>query len=441
MKKLSKAIFLATPCLVAAVITSSLLASCASKPGDKEGCLEQFNDYLYGVEYDDYDFKAGVEIFEKRYGSIAPAACSEVRKGNFVGRNLDWYINSDLSAVIRVNAKGTPSDDNFYTARYASIGMVGCMPEFGTDKVSNTTDYLPIYELLPMATSDGINEKGVYIGVNVTATGETSMDTTKWKDHQWGLGAAFTNPESDKNLCVTYLVRTILDHASSVEDAIRIVKSINWYEPVNFPHQGETQSFHWLISDKTTSCILEFIDNAPVFVQTNDVNTPSLATIMTNFNNYLMQKGIIQDHGIGYERWDLLNSCYASTPETVEGMQGLMEKVWYSKSYTMSLDEPNYWTTENPNEYFTASQMYKHPEVLKDEKYKEVVSNNLAIFNDRAKWHTPECGAWYSTHTSIYDLTTRSLTVKLHEGFDGMNDYMTFDFDSTFPKPLIKKNK
>lgn len=439
MKKENHIIFAIASCIAAAIFLSCSGDETSSAAGKSTQCMEKFNNYLYGLEYDDYDFKAGVELFEQRYGSISPAGCSEVRKGNFVGRNLDWYINCDLSAVIRINAKGTPSDDNFYTARYASIGMVGCTPEFGIGEVSNTTDYQPIYELLPMATTDGINEKGVYVGVNVTATGETSMDSTKWRDHQWGLGAAFTNPASDKKLCVTHLVRTILDHASSVEDAKRIVKSINWYEPINFPSQGASQAFHWLISDKNTSYILEFIDNEPVFVQTNEVNNPSLATIMTNFNNYLMQNGIIQDHGIGYERFDLLKDSYANTPESVEGMQGLMEKVWYTKSYTMGLDEPGYWATENPNPYFTASQMYMHPEVLEDERYQQVVNNNVADYNNRALWHTPECVVWYTTHTSIYDLTTRSLTVKLHEGIDGMKDYLTFAFDSSFPKPLAKK--
>lgn len=428
----------------AAICTAASFVSCSDNNDSGNGneqneCLEKFNEYLYGAEYDDYDFKAGVALFEKRYGSIAPAACSEVRKGNFVGRNLDWNINRDLSAVVRINGKGTPTDDNFYTARYASIGMVGCMPEFGMDYVKNTTEYLPAYELLPMATTDGINEKGVYVGVNVTATGETSMDKAKWKDHQWGVGAAFTNPDSDKKLCVTYLVRVILDHASSVEDAIRIVKSINWYEPMNFPTQGASQAFHWLIADKNTNCVLEFVDNAPVVVKTADVSKPSLATIMTNFNNYLMQDGIIQDHGIGYERFDLLHDNYADTPETIKGMQGLMEKVWYTKAYTMALSEPGYWATENPNDYFTASQMYKHPEVLKDERYQQVVNNNVADYNNRENWHTLGCTVWYTTHTSIYDLTTRSLSVKLHEGLDGMKDYMTFKFDRHFPKPLNKK--
>lgn len=426
-------------CIVAATLTSCSKDESSAIENKPTECIAKYNDNLYGVEYDDYDLKACIELSESMYGGIGPAACSEVRKGNFVGRNLDWYVNRDLSAVIRVNAKGTPSDDNFYTARYASIGMVGAMPEFGIDHVKNTTEYLPVYEQLPMATGDGINENGVYIGVNVTATGETSMDPAKWKDHQWGLGAAYTNPASDKKLCVTSLVRIILDRAKSVDDAISIVKSINWYEPINFPTAGATQAFHWLICDKNTSCVLEFIDNEPVFVKTTNVNEPSLATIMTNFNNYLMKDGIIQDHGIGYERFDLLHDSYASTPETAEGMQKLMEKVWYTKSYTMSVDEPGYWATENPNPYFTAPQMYKHPEILKDERFLQVVNYNLADYNNRDSWHTLDCPVWYTTHTSVYDLTTHSLSVKLHEGIDGMKDYLTFSFDQHFPKPLSKK--
>lgn len=439
MKKLTTSLLIVAACAAAAMLTSCSKDESPAIEYKQTECLAKYNDYLYGLEYDDYDFKACTELLEERYGSIAPAACSEVRKGNFVGRNLDWYINRDLSAVIRINAKGTPSDDNFYTARYASIGMVGCMPEFGIDYVKSTTEYLPVYELLPMSTGDGINENGVYVGVNVTATGETSMDPAKWKDHQWGLGAAYTNPTSDKKLCVTSLVRVILDHATSVDDAIRIVNSINWYEPINFPIPGATQAFHWLICDKNTSCVLEFVDNTPVFVKTTNVNTPSLATIMTNFNNYLMQDGIIQDHGIGYERWDLLHDSYVYAPETAEGMQGLMEKVWYTKSYTMSIDEPGYWATENPNPYFTAPQMYKHPEILQDERYKQVVDYNVADYNNRDSWHTLDCTVWYTTHTSIYDLTTRSLSVKLHEGLDGMKEYMTFNFEQHFPRPLNKK--
>lgn len=422
-------------------ITTASLVSCNNKGNDPEQeCLKKINDYLYAVEYEDYDFMAGVKRYEDKFG-IATPGCTEVRKGQFVGRNLDWYINCDLAAIIRVDRKGNPETDDFNTSRYASIGMVGCMSPFSTEAVKNTTDYLSAYEFLPFSTCDGINENGVYIGSNVTATGETSMDPNNWKYNEYGVGADYTNKSSDKKFCVTYLVRVILDHAKSVEDAIRIVNSISWYEPKNFPKQGETQAFHWLLADKYTNCVLEFIDNKPVFVITTDLKTPSFATIMTNFNNYLWERGITQDHGIGYERFDLMMANYNDVPETAEGMETLMEKVWYTKSYTMNMDEPGFWTTEFTNDYYTAPEMYQHPEVLKDENFRKVVEKSIADYNDKSKWHTPTCGVWYTTHTSIYDLDSLSLRVKLHEGLDGMKSYYAVKFNDRFPNPLAKRPK
>lgn len=430
--------------IVLCAMTATMFASCSNgdqgSQDEPKECIKKINNYLYAMEYEDYDFVDGVKWYEEKFGIAAPG-CSEVRKGNFVGRNLDWNINTDLAAIIRVDRKGNPDTDDFFTSRYASIGMVATAPSFGIDKITNTTDYHPIYERLPFTTSDGINENGVYVGVNVTATGETSMDRSKWNHDRWGVGAANTNPLSDKRFCVSYLTRVILDHAKSVEDAISIVKSISWYEPVNFPKEGATQAFHWFIADKTTNCVLEFVDNEPVVVKTNDVRNPSLATIMTNFNNYLWDKGIIQDHGMGYERYDLLADNYFLIDETAEDMEQLMEKVWYTKAYTMKFDEPYYWATDHVTDFFTAEKVYKHPEVLKDERFRESVEKECAIFNDRSKWHTPKCEAWYTTHTSVYDIEHKTLRVKLHEGLDGMQDYYPATIDDKFPNPLANKPK
>lgn len=56
----------------------------------------RITEYLYGVEYDDYDFQSGIAYLDK----FKPvyAGCSETGKGDFVGRNLDWFINNDASA-------------------------------------------------------------------------------------------------------------------------------------------------------------------------------------------------------------------------------------------------------------------------------------------------------------------------------------------------------
>ena len=124
-----------------------VLAACGNAP---QRANTPITDYLYGVEYDDYDFEAGTKALE--HYKPAAAGCSEVRKGDFVGRNLDWYINHDASAVIKVNSS---------EKRFASIGVVGCCTRFD-DAFAESGEYGEIYGLLPMFTVDGINEKGLY---------------------------------------------------------------------------------------------------------------------------------------------------------------------------------------------------------------------------------------------------------------------------------------
>ena len=401
----------------------SLLASCTS------GSVELRSntpicEYLYGVEYDDYDFEAGMQVTSELY--MPQAACSEVRKGNFVGRNFDWYINSDASFVIKVN-RGD--------ARYASIGMGGCMPPF-TDSLASSGCWSPVYDLLPLMTMDGINEKGLYVGINVMPTGETSSDPDRWAPGQWGLGAAFTNPDAARTYGVSALVRFVLDNAASLAEARDLVESVNWYEPVDFPNPGESQAFHWLIADSVSNAVLEFIDNKPCFIQTDAVREPSYATIMTNFTNKLMADGqIVQPSGCGYERWEILRDNYAATDESADGMKQLMQKVWYTRTYTDSLDE-HFMFTEFAGRDFPATEMYHNPDYKDNAAYAAFIKEQRALFADKAFWHVEDSPLWFTTHSVVYDLKRRSLTVMTHEGLDGQKEYYSASLsESNYAKP------
>lgn len=87
-----------------------------------------------------------------------------------MGRNLDWYINTNASAIIKMNH----TDEH-----YASIGMVSCFNMFSND-IAKSGEYNDVYKYLPLKTLDGINECGLYVGENVMPTGETSFDSTSW---------------------------------------------------------------------------------------------------------------------------------------------------------------------------------------------------------------------------------------------------------------------
>lgn len=396
-------------------------------PDDKGRCNTVIADYLYGVEYDDYDFKACKDYFDSQY-IPSDFGCSEVRRGNFVGRNLDWYINRNASAIIKINHS---------ESHYASIGVVGCFPQFSND-IAKTGKFNEVYKYLPFKTEDGVNEYGLYVGVNVVPTGETSFNPSSWKYGEYGHGAADTNPSAPLTCCVNYLPRILLDKAKTVEEAKEIIRNTNWTDPKDYPHKGESQSFHWLICDANSSCVLEFMDSKPVFTENDIIDKPSFATVMTNFCNCLWEKGIFQTNGIGYERWDKLKKNYDLYDLTFEGMQNLMKGVWYSKSYTEPDGSRYFWLTEFSSNDYPAERLYKNYDLFDNPTFRKIVDNRRALFKDKVAWYTDECELWFTTHTSVYNLDTKTMRVIVHEGYSGMEDFFEASLDTHFEKPLEK---
>lgn len=344
-----------------------------------------------------------------------------------MGRNLDWYINNDATAIIKMNH----TDDH-----YASIGMTGCFPDFN-EALASSGEYSDAYKYLPFKTVDGVNEKGLYIGVNVMPTGETSFDPSTWEPYAFGHGAAHTNPSSDMHYCVNYLVRIVLDRAASVEDAKKVIDGIDWCEPFNFPAEGYSQAFHWLICDAKESVILEFMDNKAVYTAAPSINEPSLGTIMTNFTNCLREKGLIQICGCGLERWDILEASYDSTPATFEGFQNLMSKVWYSKAYTIDPSSHDFWFTEWYDLGISSAEMYRNYDLCDSPEFCDLVRKYTKAFYDQSNWHIADSPLWYTTHTSIYDLESKTLRVLVHEGRDSQKEYYEASLGkSSFAKPL-----
>lgn len=419
-----------------------LCAGCEKKePETDNRCNTIISEWMYGVEYDDFDFDMMAQYLDENMAPTIAGACSEVRKGNFVGRNLDWYITDEATAIIKVDAKNpdhAPGLAHISDARYASIGTVGATGLFTRDVAQSGKPH-DIYQIMPVFEAEGINTEGLYVGINVAPTGEMSLDSTRWKPFEWGIGAAYTNPASQYTYCVALINRILLDHAASVEEAIELVKAINWYEPVNFPVEGMSQSFHWLIADAKKNCILEFVDNQPVFLVTDQVTTPSLSTIMTNFGNSIYQAGIIQNYGCGYERYDEAVDIYDQVPATAEGMKQIMQKLWYSEGYTRQQGEDDFRYSDVIPDDVSYLELTRHPEWKTDYQYMiDVITDEQDRFIHRIGWHTDDCDLWYTTHTGVYDLNARSYQILLHEGIDASKEWKSFDMSATFAKPLAQ---
>ena len=158
-----------------------------------------------------------------------------------LGRNLD---NNQERAVLM--GLYTPPDG------HASIA-VSNMVHLGFDKGEDPTQ-LPLNERLLLLNSvlfsdDGINACGV--SVALASVDDTPIDRN----------------ENKKLVCISYLIREILDHASNLEEAIQIVENHDVFDK-----NVDTISHHLLIGDASGhSVITEYNDGEWRFMP-NDVD-------------------------------------------------------------------------------------------------------------------------------------------------------------------------
>lgn len=151
---------------------------------------------------------------------------------------------------------------------------------------------------------DGMNEKGVSVGIYMTYQGPGKKDVP-------------TN-QNDKNkpdITSTILLRLILDYASNVEEAVEIAKKYNM-------HDSASSSYHYMVADSSgKSAILEYlgkndredIDGSKRELKITYINDANSLTqndkyqIATNFVVYpnYYQKG---DNMNGLDRYKLIKN-------------------------------------------------------------------------------------------------------------------------------------
>jgi len=175
-------------------------------------------------------------------------------KGYYVGRNID--LKKDSQNIILVN---------YPKKHYSSISTVN--PDFikqiGGKKdqsFDNTLKIVPFF-----ATLDGLNEKGVSISVNMNQGDVIKTDINKYK----------------LNLNVSFLMRFVLDCASSTEKAIDIIRGFELHNDFDF-------NVHFMVSDANgKSVVIEYVFDKEKGTSKMIVTESS---IITNFNIYRGKK-------------------------------------------------------------------------------------------------------------------------------------------------------
>ena len=244
-------------------------------------------------------------------GACSTFVATNLEDENLFGRNFD-YVHS-IGLIVRTQPKNG----------YKSISLVN-LNHLGLSLENMPTKNLinrVITLAAPYAPLDGMNEKGLAIGVLVIEDGKVHQNTGKVP------------------ITTTSAIRMVLDKAATVDEAIELLKNYD----IN--SSGET-GYHFQIADATgNTAVVEYINNE-MHVLTKEEGYTA-ATNFVLYNN--MNSGYGQDryekikakqeetNGIMSEdeAMDLLLSVPSQGVRQVEGGEGIPSDTQWSCVYNL----------------------------------------------------------------------------------------------------------
>ena len=356
--------------------------------------------------------------------STYPAfSCSGLRKGGFVGRTFDYFLDEVPTFIVRMPSK---TEDGVKT-RLASVGVAQQWGMREQDVLDGK--YTASYDDLPNMTLDGVNECGVVITDNVVPMHDCGEMTG-------------TNPGAP-SLHILYVVRYVLDHATNAAHGVELIRGRNLVGDVC----GQCL-LHYLISDKKESYVVEIINNKVVARRFN---------AMTNFNVNWDNEGkcaiegddekhafghypdpgdsgvtygditsCYTEHASGVERFIRLQNLNATAIGSAEAMVGVMKHVAFANLCDTS-DLAHYWYTDSVNADHTFYGLYKQLKSA-DKGEREAATKHAKWFADDYREHVVECKEairknprnpqdWQTVHLTAYDIDKKTFLIGVQENF------------------------
>lgn len=349
--------------------------------------LVQVEPYFYALEYTDPDDAAGYAYVNETFP--AAAGCSAVRIGNLYGRNYDWNYDENVVCLVRLSASAE---------RYASISVCAS----GLTQASFENRSLSDAQLMhiPYRALDGINEHGVVCSSNVVPSSE--------RDKGW------TGTEING----IAILRHVLDHAKSAREGAEMI-----VRKAFMPSGLDGHSIHYMVADRNETYIVE--DG-----RMTEVSSSSYApyAILTNFRcqagDFLTENHVdtvkleaIDPYGSGVERYDKLRIGTLEV-ESPDDLQALMRSVYYTNAYRDAEGLPGIpqWPSE-----FTGMTDPLIPEDVRNLTVRTATAERLRNFyRDSLQpiWEgrTRDGLFWQTVHSSVYDMTGRSVSICVQEG-------------------------
>lgn len=387
--------------------------------------IQQHQPFLGETWIQNSDFEKGnAFLLEMNNGGIQ-GGCSVFRNGNYQGRNLDWYIRDYGMIVVH-----TPAAEG----RYASVGVVSSYPQVNSELIASGMVPDSLRDILPVLTTDGINEKGVSVCVLVIIK-ECMQDEEGNLIWQRDGFVPTTGSGNGTPVSQGAIPRYILDNCASVDDAIAKVSQLNVVEPSHGILNQEC--LHFFVSDAHKSASFEWYNNR--FVVTEYLydaasrsfrSAKGLPAIMTNFYNCKLEEVYrdgeewfeplfnVHPCAMGMERYDILSQGLANV-RTLKQAEEHISKVTMGVYYTHR-DGTDLWYTENAGFYgsFSTYQGWQ----CRIDYWNDYMADDLAGYGslDQQMQHiigNLDNPYWYTEFSIVYDLHNCSFVIRPQEGY------------------------
>lgn len=216
---------------------------------------------------------------------IPNLACStfyaETPEGGYIfGRNLDNQT-TDL-AVIK-----TAPDDGYKSVSVVNLSFLGYNESFTPDKLTDrintlATAYFPL---------DGVNEKGLAVGVLQLQAPATAQDNGK------------------TDVGTTLAIRAMLDKCATTDEAIELLKGFDM-------HAAAKGCFHFQIADATgKSVVVSYVDNEMVITEKKDGFIAA--------TNFYLHEVPFEYEQQGRDRYEILEKTLKKQKSILTSQQGM----------------------------------------------------------------------------------------------------------------------
>lgn len=374
--------------------------------------IKPIADYAYEAFYGDLNYPYALKKFAEG-ANINIGGCSSVRKGTLYGRNLDWVYGETAEFIIH-----TPSANG----RFATLGTCGQNSAL-TDAFVKSGAYSEEYVMLPFYCTDGINEKGVVINVNVVPRDASNTEQ-------------FIEPQgsTEITLCTNMIPRYVLDYCATAREAVEFIRD---HMRIYFSPKLHAMHYeaHFMVGDATDTFIVEFLNNQVSILDCNerDSNVEN-RPYMTNFHltgvsiststtdpavhTPALNPGDVTSTGIslygaGLERYNLISDSLRDGKEIAE----IMDLLKYSNAYTADTT----WLTE-----FVGSDDLTVDSAPAD--FAGIINRAHNKFINRSRDpENPNYGTWHTSHSIIYNMFDKTAVAHFQEA------EAAYDFELIMP--------